>query len=110
VLGDDVARRSALDQADVGGRLLVDAAESEVGDGAGRGRDRRSALLRVHARVRRPAVERHLERRCPRCADDDLPDRRRLVVDKAELGLEPRVVEGVRAAQADLLLRREHEL
>ena len=45
-----------------------------------------------------------------RRADDDLADRRRLVVDVAELGVQPRMVEGVRAAQADLLLRREDEL
>ena len=43
-------------------------------------------------------------------AHDHVADRRRLVVDEAELGLELRDVEGARADQADLLLRREHEL
>ena len=37
-------------------------------------------------------------------------DRRRLVVDEAELGLELRVVEGARAEEADLLLLREQKL
>ena len=43
-------------------------------------------------------------------AHDHVADRRRLVVDEAQLGLELRVVEGARAEQADLLLLREQKL
>ena len=45
-----------------------------------------------------------------RGAEDDLADRRALVVHEAGRRDEPRVVERVRAAERDLLLRREEEL
>ena len=109
-LGDDVARAAAADQADVRGRLLVDPAEPQVGDRARRGRDRGAPLLRDHPRVRRPAVEADEHRALVGRAHDHVADRRRLVVDEAELGLELREVEGAGADQADLLLRREEEL
>ena len=98
------------DRADVRGRLLVEPAEPQVGDRACGGRDRGASLLGDHPRVRRPAVEADEHRALVRRAHDHLADRRRLVVDEAELGLERRVVEGARAEQADLLLRREEEL
>ena len=104
---NDVAGRAPRDDADVRTRLRVDTAQAEVRDGARRGGDRRAPVLGNHARMRRAAAERHLERDGRRRAEHDLADRRRLVVHVAELGLQPRAVEGVRAAQADLLLRRE---
>ena len=55
----------------------------------------------MEAKVEQPPVRR---------AEHDLADRRPLVVDEAGLGDEPRVVERVRAAQRDLLLRGEHQL
>ena len=60
--------------------------------------------------MRRAAVEAEVEEAPVRRAEDDLADRRALVVDVAGLRVEPRVVEGLRAAQRDLLLRREDEL
>ena len=45
-----------------------------------------------------------------RGAEDDLADRRALVVHEAGRRDEPRVVERVRAAERHLLLRREQEL
>ena len=58
----------------------------------------------------RAAVEPHLHRLRVGSAEDHLADRRRLVVDVAEPRREPLVVEGGRAEQADLFLRREDEL
>ena len=58
----------------------------------------------------RAAVEANLHRVRVRRAEDDLPDRRGLVVDVADLRSQPRRVERGRAEQADLLLRREQEL
>ena len=52
----------------------------------------------------------HLHALRPRSTEDDLADRRRLVVHVAELRVEAIVVERVRADEADLLLRREQEL
>ena len=45
-----------------------------------------------------------------RRTEDDVADRRGLVVDVPDLRTQRRVVEGGRAQQADLLLRREQEL
>ena len=109
-LRDDVAGAAARDRADVRGRLLVDPAEPQVGDRARGGGDRGAALLRHHPGVRRPAVEADADRASGRRAHDHVADRRRLVVDEAELGLERCVVEREGAEQADLLLRREQEL
>jgi hypothetical protein len=55
-------------------------------------------------------VEAEGERVVRRRAEDDLADRRRLVVDEPELRREPRVVERLGALQPDLLLRREKQL
>ena len=86
------------------------AAEAEVGDRARGGRDRRAAVLGVHPRVRGRAVEAEVENAGVRRAEDDLADRRALVVDVARRRDEPRVVERVGAAERHLLLRREDEL
>ena len=56
------------------------------------------------------AVKANLHRLGPRRAEDDLADRRRLVVDEPEPRVEPVVVEGRGPDEADLLLRREEEL
>ena len=101
---------AAVDQSDVRGRLLVDPAEPHLGDRLGGGEDRRAALLRVHARVRGAAVERDVELLRRRRAEDDVADRRGLVVDVADLRAQARVVERERAEQADLFLRREEQL
>ena len=78
---------------------------------------RRSAIARAAAAIaERPSSgnmpecearpwKRTSMRTAERRAEDHLADRRRLVVDEAELGVQPRVVEGGGAAQADLLLR-----
>src|SRR5205085_2470390 len=95
---------------DVGRGLVVDPAQAQVGDRPRRGRDRGPSPLGVHARMGRAPVEAHLHRLRVRRAEDDLADRRRLVVDVPEPRREPRVVEGRGAEQADLLLRREDEL
>jgi hypothetical protein len=60
--------------------------------------------------VRGAAVEAQVERVRVRRAEDDLADRRALVVHEARARVQPRVVERPCALQAHLLLRREHEL
>ena len=60
--------------------------------------------------MRSAAVERHLERLRERRAEDDRADRRRLVVDVARPRVQAAVVEGIRADEPDLLLRREQQL
>ena len=109
-LRDDVPGAAAGDRADVRCRLVVEPSEPQVGNGARSGGDCRAALLRDHPGVRGPAVEAHRQRAPVGRAHDHLADRRRLVVDEAELGLELRVVEGARAEKADLLLLREQQL
>ncbi len=74
------------------------------------GHDRGPAFLRDHPRVRRPAVEADEHRALVRRAHDHVADRRGLVVDEPQLGLQLRVVERPRAEQADLLLGREEQL
>ena len=64
----------------------------------------------MHPRMRSRAVEAEVEEPRVRRAEDDLADRRALVVHEAGRRDEPRVVERVRAAERDLLLRREEEL
>ena len=93
VVGDDVHGDASLDHADVRGRLLVDLAEPEVGDRARRGRDRVPALLGMHPGVRGAAVERHVEHLGVRRAEDDVADRRSLVVDEPDARDELRLVE-----------------
>src|SRR5581483_8421715 len=107
---DDVPRDAALDRADVRGGLLVEAAEPHVCDRARGGGNRRAALFRRDPRMCRTADERHLEDRRARRAEDDFPDRPRLVVDEPDPSRESAAVECVRALQADLLLRGEDEL
>ena len=99
-----------MDDPDVRRRLVVDSPEAKVGDRPSRGGNRRAALLGVHARVGGAPVETHLHRMRVRRAEDHVPDRRRLVVDVADLRLEARMVERCRAEQPDLLLRREQQL
>jgi len=106
----DVAARAPGDDADVRGRLLVDAAEPEIRDRLRCSLDRGAAFLREHSGVRRTTVEAHLHRLRPRRAKDDLADRRGLVVDVAELRVQPLVIERVRAFQPDFFLRREEQL
>ena len=64
----------------------------------------------IHPRMGGAAVEAGGNRLLGRRAEDDLADRRRLVVDVAEPGLEPLLVECTRPEQPDLLLRREEQL
>jgi hypothetical protein len=90
--------------------VAVDPPEAEGGHGAGRSLDRRAPLLRVHAGVRRPAAEAHAEGARERRSEDDLADRRRLVVHVADAGVELAGVERARSEEADLLLGREEQL
>ena len=106
----DVESASALDQAGVRGRLLVDAAEPEIGDRARRRDDRRASVLRVDPRVGRTAREDDLDRLAGRRRDDDLADGSRVVVDEAHLRLQPGGVEGKGTLEARLLPGREEEL
>ena len=62
-LGDDVHGAAALDEADVGRGLVVDAAEVHGGERTGRGEDRAAPVLRLDAGVRGDAAE--LGRRLP---------------------------------------------
>ena len=91
-LRDDVPRGAARDRADVRGRLVVDAPEPAFRDRARRGRDRRAALLRVHAGVRRRGRgSATWTTRCVGAPRTISPDRRRLVVDVPELARARRV-------------------
>ena len=109
-VGDDVAGNAAVDDADVGGGLVVEPSEPHVGDRAAGGGDRGAALLRRHPRVRGLADEGDLHDHRVRRAEDHLADRPGLVVDVPDAGGEARAVERLGAAQAHLLLRREQEL
>src|SRR5205085_3376009 len=109
-LGHDVAGGTALDDADVRGRLLVDPPEPQVGDRARGGRDRGTAVLRIHARMRRPSVEAHLHRMRMRRTEDDLPDWRGLVEHVAHARRQSRLIECGGAEQTNLLFRREEQL
>ena len=100
----------AADQPDVRGRLLVHAPELEVCDRLRRGRDRRTALLGVHAGVRGAPVDLHLHRVRVRRAEDHLADRGGLVVDVADPRVQPLLVERRCAVQTRLLHRREEQL
>jgi hypothetical protein len=86
------------------------APESELGDRASRGRDRRAAVLGMHPRVRGAPVKGDLERLRVRRTEDHNTDRSRLVVDVAGARTQPGVVEGVRTDEPDLLLGREQQL
>ena len=109
-LRDDVASAASLDQADVRRRLVVDASQPQIGDRARGRRNRRAALLRIHAGVGSAAVELHLQGLRVRRAENHVSDRGRLVVDVADACLQALVVECRRTEQADLFLRREQEL
>ena len=89
---------------------LVDPAQAHLGDRARRGGDRRPPFLRVHPGVCGAAVEHDGQVVGRGGAEDDLADRRRLVVDVADPRPQAAVVEGVGAEQPDLLLRREEQL
>src|SRR5439155_21169114 len=109
-LTKDVPGRASLNYPPVRRGLFVDAPEPQVRDGARRCNDRRSALFRVHARVGRTTVKPDLHCLRMRRAQDDLPDRRGLVVHIAESRLQALLVERGRTEQADLLFRSEQKL
>src|SRR4029077_447009 len=60
--------------------------------------------------MRRPAVERGVELALEGRPEDHLAERPRMVVDVTNPGSQPIVVEGRRAAKANLLLGREEQL
>src|SRR6185437_12850175 len=109
-LRDDVPGRAPLNLADVGGCLLVKAAEPEIGDRTCSSRDGRAPVLGVHARMRGAAVERGVELALVRRSENHLTDRPRVVIDVAEPRVEAFVIERLGTAQPDLFLRREQEL
>ena len=96
--------------ADVRRRLGVDPPERHVGDRAGRGDDRAAAVLRGDPGMRGAADEPEPEGPLRRRGQDDVPDRGGVVVAVPDPGAQPRRVERLGAAQADLLHRRQHEL
>jgi hypothetical protein len=60
--------------------------------------------------VRGSPVKTEIQQPPVRRAEDDLTDRRALVIDEPRFGDEPRVVEGVGAAKGNLLLCSEEQL
>ena len=83
-LRDDVPRGPAVDDADIRRRLVVDTAEAEVGDALAAAAIAERPSSGIHARMGRPPVEPNLHRVRVRRAEDDLADRRGLVVDIAD--------------------------
>jgi hypothetical protein len=111
VRGHDVRPAvAAVDRADVGGRLLVDAAEAHRGDRVGGRDDRAAPVLRSDAGVRGATAEVRLEPVVGRRGDDDLADRARVVEDVAERRAQRRRVERLGAGQRVLLADREQQL
>ena len=108
-LRDDVGRDAALDDADVGGGLRVDAAETHRRDAFGGDLDRADAALRRHAGVRLEAVhhELHVIRR-GRARHQEAG--RVAVEDEAGPGRQAAEVEVARAEEPDLLTDRERDL
>ena len=99
------------DHADVRRRLVVDPARAACRRSPAPPPRSPSGPPRARCRhARRGRRKRDVNARAVRRAEDHLADRRRLVVDVAELRLEPRRVERVGAHEPDLLLRREDEL
>ncbi len=109
-LGDDVARRPAGDQPDVRGRLVVEPAQAQIGDGACRSRDGRASVLGAHPRMRGASAEDRVDRSGVRRRADDLAQRPRVVVAVADRRLDRVEVELVGALEPGLLLGREDEL
>src|SRR6266487_568936 len=97
-LGDDVPGRTAVNLADVRGRLLVEAAEPEIGDRTRSRGDGGAPFLRVHARMRRPAAERRVELDLVGRAENHLADRAGVVVDVPDPRVQTLLVEGLRPA------------
>ena len=98
------------DRPDVGGRLVVDPPESHRRDRLRGGEDRAPPGLWADPRVRGLAVQRRLEPVVRGRPGDDLPDRRGVIEDEAELGAQAPHVEGLGARQRVLLADREEQL
>ena len=82
VPGHDVARGAALDQPDVGGRLLVEPAQLHPRDRRRRGGDRAAAVLGADPGVRLDPGEVGEDLLLGRGRDDHLADRARVVEDE----------------------------
>ena len=85
VAGDDVARGAARDQADVGGRLLVEPAQLHPRDRGRGGGDRAAAVLGPDPGVRLDPGEVGEDLLLGRRGDDHLADRAGVVEDEAAL-------------------------
>ncbi len=103
VAGDDVARGAALDQADVGRRLLVEPAQLHARDRRRGGGDRAAAVLGPDPGVGLDPGEVGADLLLGRRGDDHLADRAGVVEDEAALGAQQARVEGLGAAQSLLL-------
>ncbi len=110
VAGDDVARGAAFDQADVGGRPLVEPSQLHATDRRRRGGDRAAAVLGPDPGVSLDPEEVGEDLLLGRRRDDHLADRRRVVEDEAGLRAQRRGVERFRPAQPLLLGDRQHQL
>ena len=108
--GDDVGSRAALDHADVGGRLRVEAPELHRRDRRRGGLDRAAPGLGPDPGVRLDPAELGDQLLVGRRGGDHLADRRRVIEDEAALGAERGVVERRRAAQPLLLGDGEDQL
>ena len=108
--GHDVGAVPPSNQADVRGRLLVDATEPEIRDGASGRDDRRAAVLGVDPGVRRASREEDVDRPARGSRDDHLADGARVVIDEAESSLEPRHVERESALETRFFPGGEEQL
>jgi len=104
------AAGAAVDRADVGSRLLVEAPERDRGDRAGGGLDGAAPVLGTDACVRGLPVEGGLDAEIGRRRHDHLADRRRVIQDVAELGPKLRHVELLGTCQRVLLGDGEEQL
>ena len=109
--GDDVgAAGAALDGPDVGGRAVVEAAQAHRGDRLGGGDDRAAPRLGADAGVGGLPAKVALQAVVGGRRDDDVSDRRGVVVHVAELRAQPGDVERLGARQAVLLGDGEQQL
>ncbi len=108
--GNDVARGPALDQADVGGRPIVEPAQLHPGDRRRGGGDRAAAVLGPDPGVRLDPVEVGKDLLLGRGGDDHLAHGPGMVEDEAAARAQDRCVEGLRPAQALLLGDGQHQL